>query len=811
MKLSKRINYIIFPVISVIFTLAGMVSYVSQKHVVLDALNNKLLYHSTYIADALNAQFIDLDNLIKQLLNSSQLTKYLTPENRPQYSIYTIENQFIRFISNVSINTNKKMAFQIIDMEKKNIFQFNTQNPFAEATVSESLKQLVDATQKQLITDQPSKIDTTRYAIHRLSEQIYRLDVYKIFSPEQSIYENMFSPQSRLYIARLSTRINIRQEYLKPLQNALDLNTQLLITPAVSLYIPQNKLALTYRHTNDKTGTTISGWGQIDIQVSDHYIERLLMPYIIAIVSVVINITVICFFLLKRMIKRQIIHPIETLNAQVQKAIEGNSKALNTIASDDEVSALNNNYVKLFDDLDSLARRDTLTGLANRNVFNSSLLRAIDSSSKYDTLCALYYIDLDNFKYVNDGFGHYVGDRVLVEFSRRLIACLREEDIIVRPSLYSDVARLAGDEFALVLPHIQNIDAISNVGKRLVGICENGINVDGVVHDIHVSVGIAVAPNDATDSDTLMKCADLAVSHVKKTGKNGFHFYSDKIAEELRCHSQIELAISDTLKHDDFYLVFMPIYSTTTGEMTSIECLIRANNELLLNYGPEHYIPIAEASSLIKFIDLWVIKTALSHFQWLLEHTNYQGKIAINFSSWQLKNDDFAPTISALIKSYNVPTERIELEITETCLIPNDSRVLERLSELKDIGLNLSLDDFGTGYTAFSQLQHYPVDSLKIDRSFIQQIGGKQASQQRPLVDIILEIASLYNLTTIAEGIETRKQLQYVAHLGCDQVQGYLLKKPIRWEELIDTLINHDPLSVLSRINQDDQEEDMPE
>jgi len=238
------------------------------------------------------------------------------------------------------------------------------------------------------------------------------------------------------------------------------------------------------------------------------------------------------------------------------------------------------------------------------------------------------------------------------------------------------------------------------------------------------------------------------------------------------------------LQLNEFYLVYMPIYNCNSGSIEGCEVLLRVASTDLISYGPEEFIPIAEQSGLIKDIDYWVIESAIKQLSIWIEQLNFTGIFAINFSSWELKNPDFVDKVASLIERYNVPPSCIELEITETCFVPGDHRNIEMLSKLHNLGVMLSLDDFGTGFTAFSQLIDYPLDTLKVDRMFINAIddmGGKD----KPLVDIIVEIAKLYDLNVVAEGIETNTQLAHVRSLGCHQAQGFLLSKPLSKDDFI--------------------------
>lgn len=782
MKLSKRINLIILPILIVIFTVAGFVAYFSQKAIVLQSLRDKLEYQTGQVIDNLNTELVETESLLKQFLNSVEVANYLVKE-QSSYESYSAEGYLTRFISSVNKSTGKSIQLRIADSTGKLLFYFDSTDPFSDASESTLLPAHLSYIESQLSSQYSSIVDTTTYSLEHVKGDLYRLNVYKSSSPEQSIYDTSYSKASLLFTSVMSLHFHLNERFSPIVAANFTEDSQIELHTKMNVSTLSNIKKIYFYQTDPLSITAENELVTATIHVSENYASKLLYPYKVAIFSLVINVILVCFYILRRLIQKQIIRPIEQLTQQVEKAILGDEKALKMVPHDDEVSSLNNNYIKLLEDLNTLAKRDPLTGLANRSVFSASLLRNMQAAIDNSKLCALYFIDLDNFKEVNDTYGHQTGDRLLVEFSQQLSQCFRKEDLIVRPSVYSDVARIAGDEFAVILPYPPSVDVISKVAQRIVDICKNGLWVDGQMLDVNVSVGVAVSPNDATDADTLMRYADTAMYHTKRNGKNGFHFYSESLEEEIYYHNSIEQAIRNALKEDGFYLYFMPIYQCDTLEIIGLEALIRAHEPLLKEIGPEQFIPIAESTGLIRFIDEWVINNALECLRELIDKHQYRGKMAINFSSWQLKNENFTSTVDSLLHHHKIPPKQVELEITETCLVANDNKTIERLGELKNLGVTLSLDDFGTGYTAFSQLQHYPVDCLKIDRSFIWNLSQNN-TQHRPLVDIILELASLYQLTTVAEGIETKEQLDYVKELGCDQAQGYYFSKPISWQEI---------------------------
>lgn len=449
-----------------------------------------------------------------------------------------------------------------------------------------------------------------------------------------------------------------------------------------------------------------------------------------------------------------------------------------------------NTIIKLHDeDIRKLAYYDSLTGLPNRWHIKTTLTRLLKRKSTDKQQVGILYIDLDNFKQVNDNYGHEVGDELLRTFSRRLKEVVRPTDIVGNDRV-DDLARLAGDEFIVVLDGLNISLEAGLVAERILKVFEGGLEVGGATHSVFASIGIAIYPQDATSPEKLLHNADIAMYKAKENGRNRFEFYTREIAEKLQQRHQIEDALKSALVQDQLKLVFMPIYDCQTLELISVEVLLRCDTPAMCGVGPEQFIPVAERTNLIKDIDLWVINNSLASLVELQSTIGYRGKFCINISGVELQDDNFPSKVAALIRRHAVAPSCIEFEITETAIVQNDEQGIAILKQLRELGVSLALDDFGTGYTAFSQLIHYPADCLKIDRSFVGDLSSETDARNR-MVKIIMNLAKLYELTVIAEGIETKEQLEYLQTIGCDRVQGFLLAQPLSWQNLVKLLVKN--------------------
>ncbi len=436
------------------------------------------------------------------------------------------------------------------------------------------------------------------------------------------------------------------------------------------------------------------------------------------------------------------------------------------------------------EDIHRLAYYDSLTGLANRPSYLRWLSKVLERARKDARSLAVLYIDLDNFKQINDRCGHRQGDRVLVEFGNRLANCVRPQDGTTRLYADEDVARLAGDEFVVTLHNLREPADAAQVAQRILELFENGFSVDGITHPISASIGITFSESDNLDAETLLNQADSAMYHAKQTGKNTMSFFSKSIAEAVSERRNIEQALQVALAENLLQLQYMPIFASNSLEIVAVEALIRSTHPLLMKTGPGRFIPIAEASGQIRSIDEWVMHHAIGMQRRLRDDAAFTGKMSINVSAVELHNPELPVTLAASLAEHAVSPGDIEIEITETALITGDELSLRTLHQIRDTGVSICLDDFGTGYTAFNQLMNYPVSTLKIDRSFVQQIftGDKT---HRKMAGMLKKLAELYELQVIAEGVETAQQLKYLKRIGCDSVQGYFLARPMTAEALV--------------------------
>jgi diguanylate cyclase (GGDEF)-like protein len=744
-----------------------------------------------YTISDLHKNIEELLSFTEIFLNSREVNRYLNGDNS-QGSELLSESHLIRYLSRFHLSYGEFKQVSLIDEDNQFIFHFDATDPFSAAKLDSDILAHQSVIADQLKDTGSTHLKPTSYLLKTSRDKKLKLIVFRTFSPQHLISDNTFSRSMKFVTSVTVTELDIFQRYEKPNQISFNQELRIDVKPLARIMEISNEFTQNeFKIESSTISTNIkSKLVQLTLSLPETYLDDLLIPYRNAIISLVFNVSIFTFFILKLLIQKQIISPVIKLTKQIENTRRGINLELNTINRKDEIALLNNNYVLLFEELNKMAKTDSLTGLSNRVLFNAALRKTINQSVLNHTKSALLYIDLDNFKYVNDNYGHHVGDNLLIAFSQKLNSIFEHEhehehehDIGLGTSRY-EIARLAGDEFAILISNISNRETIALIAQRITELGISDFQVQEQNFEIKVSIGISICPDDSDDAEQLIKNADLAMYQVKKYGKNGYQFYSKDLDDQVNKSLKIETKLKKALYENDFYLMWMPIYDCRNGKVMGAEALLRTNALGSRNFGPTEFIPIAETSDLIKEIDYWVIESVIAKLKELLDEFDFDGVLAVNFSAWELKNIDFAKDVAQLIKKYDVPADQLEFEITETCLIADDSNASRILKELKDLGVRLSLDDFGTGYTAFNQLANYPVDTLKVDKTFIDAIGDA-SKKDKLLIDIIVELAALYSLDVIAEGVETKEQLDYVKKVGCNGVQGFYLSKPISWLEFV--------------------------
>lgn len=433
-----------------------------------------------------------------------------------------------------------------------------------------------------------------------------------------------------------------------------------------------------------------------------------------------------------------------------------------------------------------MAFYDPLTALPNRALFNDRLRQMITDASWHNQLAGVMMIDMDRFKTVNDTMGHAVGDKLLCETGARLSTCLRT---------YDTVARLGGDEFAVLLPNVRSGDDLGTIADKMRSVFDTPFLLEGKEVFISCSIGIALYPVDSIDADDLVKYADSAMYYAKHSGRNNFRFYANNLTESANERLTLESELRHALERNEFSLHFQPKVCLENGMMIGSEALLRWQRPQHGFLPPDKFIPIAEDSGLIVELGEWVLREACRIACEMNGAGRSLHKVAINLSARQFMSNDLVETVTRVLEETGCYPEWIELEITESLLLDEYGDVLDTLKAFRALGITIAIDDFGTGYSALSYLARFPINTLKIDRSFINTMTTDKYCAE--LVKAILSIASSLGQQVVAEGVETDEQALFLQTHNCEVAQGYLFSKPVPWEELLALSGNYE----LERLN----------
>lgn len=427
-----------------------------------------------------------------------------------------------------------------------------------------------------------------------------------------------------------------------------------------------------------------------------------------------------------------------------------------------------------------LATHDALTGLPNRMLFGQLLNHAIEGASRYKRKLAVFFVDLDRFKIINDLLGHEAGDELLKETARRFKAALRSMDV---------VGRLGGDEFVVMIEELKNEEHAAVVAQKLLDAATEPLKIMGEECKVTASIGISIYPRDGKDEQILMKHADMAMYTAKEEGRNNYRFYTEAIASPFIERMSLEKNLRYALERNEFSLHYQAKLDFKTGGIKGVEALLRWNDPVLGPVTPTRFIPIAEETGLIVPIGRWVLKTACKqNVTWQKEGLP-PISMAVNLSLRQLMDENLLDDIRAALDESGMDPELLELEITESMIMYNPGRILEVLAKIKDLGVRLAIDDFGTGYSSLAQVKSLPVDILKVDRSFIRNIPS--SDKDKAITNTILAMGRTLDLCVVAEGVETEEQMNYLAQHSCDMMQGFFFSKPSDPESVAELLRTH--------------------
>lgn len=536
---------------------------------------------------------------------------------------------------------------------------------------------------------------------------------------------------------------------------------------------------------------------------------------ILATLPITMSITLIIILMIaiwvSRILSAKYTEPIFTLRDNMTDASSGNLDVKCDVASDDEfgdlsrmfnsmMDIISNNYKELsaskaalevseqelkknYAHIEQLAYHDGLTGLYNRVAFMKYAYKIFHDASVGASKHAIFFIDLDNFKNINDTLGHDYGDLLLKDVSDRMLSCIASDDIL---------ARNGGDEFLILKNRFDTVDDLENFASQLVNVVHHPFILNDETAVVSMSVGIAVFPNNGLTVSELIKNADIAMYNAKNSGKNSYSFFDSYMEDDVNRKNDLADILSHVIDKNEIYLQYQPQVNVESGQVTGYEALMRIESELVGFISPAEFIPIAEETGIINILGEWALIEACNFNQVLIKSGFGPLRVSVNVSTTQLKDDHLIDIIKSIPEKTGMDLKHLEIEITESVLMNSFEHNLKLINQMKELGCSIALDDFGTGYSSFNYLTQIPIDTLKIDKSFIDGICSNE--KDRCIADSIIDLAHKMDISVVAEGVEDNEQLQILQNQFCDTLQGYLFSKPLNSTDFIELLSKHKTL-----------------
>ena len=529
---------------------------------------------------------------------------------------------------------------------------------------------------------------------------------------------------------------------------------------------------------------------------SEFHNHRVDLGRSVTLITSVAMLALIAF--LMWILRRLLINPIRQLSLAAREIGRGQVLVPINVHSDDEIGDLaktfkqmGRNLAHYNEQVHYIAYHDSLTGLPNRLMFKDYLKRAIAEAKRSQQELALLFLDLDNFKRINDTLGHQSGDKLLQNFADRLNGCLRSSDVVSHTSHDSSsnmIARLAGDEFIILLPRTTGASQTDRIARRILDALSEPFIVGKHELFISTSIGISLFPDDGQSVDDLMKNSDIAMYHAKKSGRNNFQYFSGKMNEASLFKLKIEGRLRHAVENGELMLHYQPQVDLASGQISGAESLLRWTDPELGQVSPEVFVPIAEEYGLIIPISEWLVhETCRQGRQWL-DRYNQPITMAINISAVHLSGHDLEGLIAGILRQSGYDPQYLEMELTESSILSDPNQAIRTLVNIQRMGLQTSLDDFGTGYSSLNYLMRLPLNKLKIDRSFIQNL--EKDGRSVAIVSAIIAMAHSLNLEVIAEGVEVESHIRLLRKMKCDILQGYYIARPMPATDFEQLLAN---------------------
>ncbi|ASY61924.1 diguanylate cyclase/phosphodiesterase (GGDEF & EAL domains) with PAS/PAC sensor(s) [Sinorhizobium sojae CCBAU 05684] len=762
MTLGKRALFLIFPVVLAGYFLAALSVHYAEKQSIRALEQAKLSQRLEHAAAVFQYEIQRSEGFLNALLNGNALRQFVA-ETDERYRIAALGVRLQESIRSLSDDPIAYLSFAILNARGEVEYYFeNSWDPFAQ----------IDRPQGDLARK--------LIASKRLSDLTYleptgerpRI-VYSLFVDPVTFRRPMPSSKSKallMQIAVLPDRFLHMQAALKKEYGA-DIVVQpwpLAVTDALSASVP--------------LGPQL--YATIAVPDSHFDAQMLQQKMQLAFGAIVMSLISICLIVL--LIRRFITGPIATLDANVTAVMTGEHDEITGTGTIGEIGRLTQNIRELHrQSLNSLrlaqqkSWTDTLTGIANRGRFNTLAAGVVDNVLTSGGKCSLLFIDIDNFKFVNDKYGHEVGDDLLKTLATRITDCV-EAISRRRGQAPSIIARLSGDEFAVLARSQPGDGTVREMSSAILALFDGGFEVSDKSYPVTASIGVAICPGDATTVAELISNADAAMYQAKTGGKNRSARFSRALHDKRTRQRQIQEELRAIDPNEQFHLVYMPIVNAQ-GQVTGCEALLRWHSPVLGNVTPDEFVPIAESSGLFSKIDWWVIDRAMADCHQLKAFFGPDTVVAINISSAELHSSAINDYFSERLVHHGLEPQSIDIELTETFAVKVSDQLRENIEELRRNGFRLSIDDFGAGYTSVQQIIDYAADTIKLDRALVADLA---ASHALPVLKAVVALCHAKDMSVVGEGVDTPEKLAMLTAAGCDRFQGYLISKPLALDDL---------------------------
>lgn len=750
----------------------------------------------------LNTQIVENESLATDNEVISVLLKKYNDPSVDLLSDTTSRETISNRLHQSSVSFGNNVTFSIYDMTGTLVYSSDSSLVGSKSDYIEDLSLLITNTQVKTNIDL-NNLDSGIHIITPVSVKKKYIVGIMVASVDAEYFGNFISQASQTYLLDNSNN------------TLLDMNLD-------NAAVHQAAVRKLIQYTGDSaelSGTITSGhffsrelygysimpeYNWIYLVKQDNSIYQSLLRTIPTVMVIVIIIFLVVTFFFSSSLAKKYSTPILNLREKMKQASDGDLNVSCNINSNDEFGELashfnemmqiiSNNYTEIsrtkeqleekqqelqinYEQIEKLAYTDTLTGLSNRLAFMNHTQEVFHQDNKFDRH-AILFLDLDNFKNVNDTLGHDYGDLLLKQVAEKLASFLSENDFL---------ARTGGDEFLILREQAGTKKELQEFATRLISIVEHPFDLDGEIAHVSMSVGIAVFPENGLTSYEIIKNADIAMYSAKTSGKNSYCFFNSTMEDEINHRNEIEEVLHTAIEKNEVYMMYQPKCDMQTGRIIGCEALMRLKNDYLGQVSPAEFIPIAEESGLINELGYWALKIACSFNKQLIDEGLGPLTMSVNASIEQIKNPRFIEMVKHTLDETGLKAQYLEIEVTESMLMQNFERNVGIIKELRDMGIRVALDDFGTGYSSFNYLTKMPIDTLKIDKAFVDNIGSD--SKDCYIAETIINLAHNLEISVVAEGVETTEQLQILKDRSCDILQGYIFSKPLmnnNYEELV--------------------------